>query len=194
MTGRILAAAKTLFLRNGFGKVSMDAIASELGMSKRTLYARFPTKSDLFAAVAVHVLERPLAAMEAFDLPGRSPREQILEAARRFVAMALEPDLVALDRVATAEVRQAPDLGRRVHEHAVERSVEVMSGLLSRGDFMPGASAAEIRRDAQLLLEFVIFPPLRAAVLALPDSDEAEGALLQRRVEIFLDGVGRRRA
>ncbi|MDC7785702.1 TetR/AcrR family transcriptional regulator [Rhodoplanes sp. TEM] len=189
--GRILSAARALFLRDGFAKTSMDAIAIELGMSKRTLYARFPAKSDLFAAVAADVLEQSLAGMADLDLPGRPPREQILEAARRFVETALAPELVALDRVATAEARHAPDLARRVHEHAVARSVEVMAGLLSRSGLLPDADPQEIHRDARLLLEFVVLPPLRAAVLGLTEAAEEthSDALLRRRVEIFLDGV-----
>jgi AcrR family transcriptional regulator len=35
---RILKAAEERFFRFGFSKVTMDEIASELGMSKKTLY------------------------------------------------------------------------------------------------------------------------------------------------------------
>jgi AcrR family transcriptional regulator len=49
---RILRAAETLFLTHGFSRITMDELAGELGMSKKTLYAHFAGKEDLFRAVA----------------------------------------------------------------------------------------------------------------------------------------------
>lgn len=181
-----------LFLRDGYEKTSMDSIAAELGMSKRTLYARFPSKSELFEAVATRVLERSLAALEAVELVGRPPREQLLEATRHLLSDALDSDIVALDRVVTSEARSFPGLARRVHDHALERAVDLFAGILAGGGFMKRAGPDEIRRDARLFLEFVALPPLREAVLGVSAAlNEAEGpSLLQRRVDIFLDGVG----
>lgn len=39
ISARIMAAARKLFLRDGFAQTSMDAIAAEIGISKRTLYS-----------------------------------------------------------------------------------------------------------------------------------------------------------
>ncbi len=44
---RILAQAEEMFLRHGFAKVTMDEIASSLGMSKKTLYKFFSGKENL---------------------------------------------------------------------------------------------------------------------------------------------------
>lgn len=48
---RILAAAMRLFLRHGFSTVTMDELAAELGMSKKTLYQHFPNKEELINQV-----------------------------------------------------------------------------------------------------------------------------------------------
>ena len=45
---RILAAAKPIFLSKGYEAASIDAIAGSAGISKKTIYARFATKEDLF--------------------------------------------------------------------------------------------------------------------------------------------------
>ena len=47
-TLRILAAAKPIFLSKGYEAASIDAIAGSAGISKKTIYARFATKEDLF--------------------------------------------------------------------------------------------------------------------------------------------------
>lgn len=47
---RIVAAALGRFMANGFSTVTMDDIAGELGMSKKTLYEFFPGKKELLRA------------------------------------------------------------------------------------------------------------------------------------------------
>jgi AcrR family transcriptional regulator len=48
---KVIAAARRHFFTHGFRSVTMDDLAEELGMSKKTLYASFPSKSDLLRAV-----------------------------------------------------------------------------------------------------------------------------------------------
>lgn len=48
---RIIAEAKTAFLKNGFSKVNTQNLANSLGMSKRTLYEYFPSKEILLEEI-----------------------------------------------------------------------------------------------------------------------------------------------
>ncbi|NGZ08453.1 MAG: TetR/AcrR family transcriptional regulator [Nitrospira sp. LK70] len=48
---RVVSAARRQFFTHGFRAVSMDDIAAELGMSKKTLYAHFPSKTVLVQAI-----------------------------------------------------------------------------------------------------------------------------------------------
>ena len=48
---RIVDAARIHFFSHGFRSVTMDDLAEELGVSKKTLYAHFPGKFDLLEAV-----------------------------------------------------------------------------------------------------------------------------------------------
>ena len=48
---RIVQVAESIFLRKGFSRVLMDDLATELGMSKKTLYRHFDTKEELLRAV-----------------------------------------------------------------------------------------------------------------------------------------------
>ncbi|MEN1889514.1 TetR/AcrR family transcriptional regulator [Streptomyces mirabilis] len=56
----IVEAAGRLFFGAGFARVSMDDLARELGMSKKTIYRHFPDKRSLLVAV----LDRQFAAVE----------------------------------------------------------------------------------------------------------------------------------
>jgi len=55
---RILAGAAELFRIYGIKAVTMDTIASRLGISKRTIYERFHDKDELLFAVIVSMIEK----------------------------------------------------------------------------------------------------------------------------------------
>ena len=48
---RIVAKAAEEILRHGYSRTTMDAIASALGMSKKTIYQLYPSKKDLLRGV-----------------------------------------------------------------------------------------------------------------------------------------------
>ena len=49
--GKILKSAYALFRREGFTRVSVDAIAKQAGVTKRTVYYHFESKDDIVADV-----------------------------------------------------------------------------------------------------------------------------------------------
>jgi AcrR family transcriptional regulator len=57
MKKEITLTATDLFLNLGFKSVTMDDIANKMGISKKTIYAHFPTKSKLVEATTFHLLE-----------------------------------------------------------------------------------------------------------------------------------------
>jgi AcrR family transcriptional regulator len=61
---RIIAVARQHFFAHGFRGVTMDDLAGELGMSKKTLYASFPTKIDLLRAVLLDKFRRVEADLQ----------------------------------------------------------------------------------------------------------------------------------
>jgi AcrR family transcriptional regulator len=48
LRNRILNLSRERFWESGFSKVTMDELAYELGISKKTLYIHFPSKKELF--------------------------------------------------------------------------------------------------------------------------------------------------
>ena len=81
--GRILAAASDVFAEQGYD-ASMEAIATRADVGVGTLYRRFPTKADLFAAVveAARRRNREIAAAVLSDAP---PGEAVFEFVRRCI-------------------------------------------------------------------------------------------------------------
>src|ERR1700753_1619424 len=71
MKERILATADRLFYLKGIRAIGVDAIAAEIGISKRTLYNHFPSKGALINAY----LQRRFAVAQPSETP---PLAQIL--------------------------------------------------------------------------------------------------------------------
>ena len=55
---KIIEHTEEKFFRDGFYKTTMDEIASELRMSKKTIYKFFPSKNDLVHAIAKFFMNR----------------------------------------------------------------------------------------------------------------------------------------
>lgn len=71
VAGRIVAAARRDFFAHGFARCTMDDLAQALGMSKKTLYAHFPTKEALVdVLVAAKTRETADAVRAAVEAPG----------------------------------------------------------------------------------------------------------------------------
>ncbi|RIU17472.1 TetR/AcrR family transcriptional regulator, partial [Mycobacteroides abscessus] len=73
-TDAVLDAARTEFERHGMRRANMDAIARRAGVSRRTLYRRFPTKEALFEhlieAESITVFGQLAVAANGQDAPG----------------------------------------------------------------------------------------------------------------------------
>jgi AcrR family transcriptional regulator len=63
---RILEGAYKLFRRRGYSRVTMDDIAAEARLTKRTLYHHFTSKDQLLAAVLTAQHELALQAFRTF--------------------------------------------------------------------------------------------------------------------------------
>ena len=62
---RVLNAAKAVFLRYGFRRVTMQDIADEVGISRPALYLVFPNKEEVFKAAVLQMANESLALIRA---------------------------------------------------------------------------------------------------------------------------------
>jgi len=76
---RIIGAAGNEFRRSGVRHANIERIADEAGVSRSTLYRRFPSREDLLIAV-IHQVRRDLVKEVADTLAGLDPRATVVEA------------------------------------------------------------------------------------------------------------------
>lgn len=89
---RILAAASTLFYRDGIRSVSVDAVAEKAGVTKRTLYYHVKTKDELVAAYLAARDQPNLALFRRwFDETAGGVAEKVRGIFRNLAASARHP-------------------------------------------------------------------------------------------------------
>ena len=105
----ILWVAKDVFLDTGFERASMDLIAARAETSKRTLYAHFENKENLYLAVVdlVRSLFVPKLKTPA-DYPG-TVAEKLTTFCGRYLEMLLYDRTVLMCRLSMAEAVRFPE-------------------------------------------------------------------------------------
>ena len=77
MKEKILKKAIDLFLSFGFKSVTMDDIANELAISKKTIYAHFSTKLKLVKATTFYVFEQINSGISDICTINQNPIEEV---------------------------------------------------------------------------------------------------------------------
>lgn len=150
LANRVVRAARRQFFTHGFRTVSMDDLAGELGMSKKTLYANFPSKTALVEAV----MQEKFAEIEADLARVRSRGEKRVETV-------LQSMLDCVQRhTAEIHVPFVRDIGRDLPE-LFEVIEQRRRDLIKRhfGEiFTQGQKAGVIRKDipVHLIIEILL--------------------------------------
>jgi AcrR family transcriptional regulator len=144
----ILNAARILFLAEGYANVSMRKIAEQIEYSPGAIYSYFPSKEDIFFALAEEGLQflRTHCACEDNDVA--SPLQQVRAALLRFYTFSKEqPEYFWLIFVDSAAPRISRDWERfsfvRDLKHNIEHQIQ---RCMDEGLFRAAGSAASIFR------------------------------------------------
>src|SRR3712207_344776 len=90
-TSQLLAAARTLFARDGYAATSLESIARECGLTKGAFFHHFNDKAELFAAVYENEERKLGEAMTKSYLGKRDPWAGYAASAKAFLEAAFDP-------------------------------------------------------------------------------------------------------
>src|SRR5215468_10602970 len=116
----------------GYGATSIEAIAKQAGISKRTFYHRFEGKEALFEAVVSRLISRWLPPFDGDLLETPSIQEGLRRVAAYMIEVALTAEALALHRMIIAETRQFPHLAKVMHELGAATGIERIGGYLAQ--------------------------------------------------------------
>lgn len=188
---RILDAAESSFLKQGYGETSIAALAQELGIGNRTFYGRFANKEALFAAVVHRLIVRMKPRSASALMAGATLEEILLNLAQLIMDAALTPDALALYRLMLAESSRFPELaGIMEKEGARAEAVEFIAGILWN-DPRHKVPLEQARFAGQQFLHLVLAEPQRRALgLGSPMNARERKRWAVQAVALFLHGVG----
>ena len=134
--GAIVEAAERLFLKRGFGSVSMDELAEAAGVARRTLYNQFSSKEEIFREMLLRVSSQ---LEDAFP-SGVETQGDVEDVLRLIARMILElhkhPEYLGFLRMVVADSRQFPWIAEEfatVMDPQTERLVRYLAHLTALG-------------------------------------------------------------
>jgi AcrR family transcriptional regulator len=155
----ILAAALTVFTREGFAAARLDEIAERAGCTKGTIYVYFASKEELFKAV-VHKLVTP--KFRAVDEVLKDASLDVPTRIRHFVKgaykhVAENPEAVNLLRLMIADGPKFSELVDFYLEEIPRRGLALLSATLKEG-----IARGELRNIDLDYAPFAIIGPINA--------------------------------
>jgi AcrR family transcriptional regulator len=106
----ILAAARDLFVTEGYANVSMRKIADRVGCAPGTIYLHFEDKDSILSAICVETFARLDKSMEAIANDRGDPLEGLRRGGRVYIQFALAHPhhyLIALGPAAAAHLKSS---------------------------------------------------------------------------------------
>ena len=195
---QIIEVATPLFLTEGYGATSIEAVAKRARMSKRTLYSRFRDKAELFGAVVHRLVEqlRPPNTTPDQFFRGANLEAILQQLAGIILRAALSPSALALQRVILAEATRFPELAAAVNREGTRRdAIRRIAGLLEGERLAGRLGLADTEFAAeQFLFMLVAGPQRRALGLGTPMTESELDAWARAVVELFLNGCRGRMA
>jgi AcrR family transcriptional regulator len=184
----LLDHALDLFLEHGFAATTIEAISSAIGMSRRTIYARYGDKDTLFRAALQRAIDEwivPVAELRAAE--SARLEDTLLGIARLWLANIRRPSGWRLVRIAYTEAFVRPEVALYLRAQMGAGTIDYVTDLLRRrlrdGDPVPDAEDA-----AAAFMILIVEGSIQSVVWESPDDAEFSRNLAYR-VNLFLNGA-----
>lgn len=148
ISDRIIDAAEKRFSRYGFRKVTMDDIASDLGISKKTLYLHFKSKEDIARAVKDRLHK------DIDRLLQKSKREipDPIERFKKIIAEVTSRVSIIGSIFMTDIKKEIPDLWREWEEFREREIYEYIGDILKEG-----VKKGKVRKDIDTKIAVMVY-------------------------------------
>lgn len=185
--GELLAVACREFLEHGYGATSMARIVRAAGVSKTTLYSRFPTKADLFGAVLTltYLKSRPSVILStSFDVELATG---LIDYGVNVLKISLTEWWSGLDRLIYAEGPKFPELSVAAHER-IWLGIEVLSKFIAYCADRDGIPCRDPTSVAQVYMLALRGYHADVNFRREPIDPDETNAFVARTVEVLMKG------
>lgn len=141
----IIEATRSRLVSDGYSQMTIGDIASDAGVTRPTIYRRWPGKFELVVEALDYGFRAQRGTYPDIDLETLEPVEALTEAVRRLDPGYYNPDAMILMGNFMGESARTPELLAILRRHAIEPRVALIEGvlgtLLERG---------QVRRDLDI--------------------------------------------
>jgi len=189
----VVDAARTLFLRNGYARTTMEEIAALAGLTKRTVYNNYPDKDALFNQIILDVIAfaeeftRGLREEFAVGITAANLAASLDDLGRRLALAIVRPEVIALRRLLIAEAWALPKLAREYFDRVPGQVIEVLASGFDQLGQVGVLQVEDARRAGAQFAYLVAGEPLdRAMLVGTTPPKEHVIACARDGVETFL--------
>jgi hypothetical protein len=143
MKDKIIVKAGELFLNLGFKSVTMDDIANELGISKKTLYKYFSNKHSLVEETTIAMHDSCFFAIEMVEGQGFNAIKENFEIKKMFKEM--------FKNASSSPIYQLKKYYPKIHEKTMKKEMVLFSECL-KGNLEKGIEQGFYRDDFNIEL------------------------------------------
>jgi TetR/AcrR family transcriptional regulator, mexJK operon transcriptional repressor len=188
----VIEAARAVFLEEGYSAARVNEIAARAGVSKRTLYKYFPSKTKLFGEVIVHASDRLHQTLDMASEVGKDPQATLTLVGLSYLELVLAPQALDLNRTVIAEAKRFPELGATFHATGYQRFARELASYLADQDARGALCVADPDILADQFLGFCL-GSLRLRAYFDPDVMRDRPSMerwVETAVSVFLRGCG----
>ncbi|WP_082975189.1 TetR/AcrR family transcriptional regulator [Mycobacterium sp. 1245805.9] len=183
-------AAVATFVELGYADTSMEAIARAAGITRRSLYARYPDKRAIFVDVIPWAMTKFDDGEESIEaIIGDDPEETLLAVARACLARAVRPENVRLKRIALSEAANFPEFNVSSESMMWAGRQRVVTEVLKHYEELGCLDLGDVELAAEHFLAMVEAVPARMADFGVFRSKKQQERHLQYAVRLFLRGT-----
>jgi TetR/AcrR family transcriptional repressor of mexJK operon len=132
-TQGLIDTAGSLFLKHGYTKVSLEAIAREAHVAVRTIYVKFGGKAGLLTAVIESRRDRSFKVRD-METDTRAFKIIVDDFARHFLSLLWAPEAISMQRVVIAEAAANPELAQAFSQAAPVATRDMLDRFFARPD------------------------------------------------------------
>lgn len=126
---KIIEFATQKFMAGGFYKTTMDQIAAEMHVSKKTIYRNFTSKEELVREIAVRFLSRNSKMIDDVVKIRCNAVEKLFKIFQTVGSIVLKINLEAINDIH----HYAPDVWKEIDDLRTKKMLSFLSGIVKQG-------------------------------------------------------------
>ena len=189
----LLDCAARHFLDQGYERTTIEAIAADVAMTKRTIYAGFTDKESLFRAALKRALEMHAVSQERIEATRTDDLETtLINIAMLRIERVEMPPGILLQRLINTESYRFPDILMMSYETGALPTVRFLGRILKEESRAGRLSLSDPVLAANTFMSMVVSAPVTLMVSGNPLSADDLQERVAFAVRLFLEGAKRR--